>query len=281
MSKSLSTSSNEISFIVNGYQLSGVTDVDGSYSITETPINVLGYGYVISELSSPFVGSFNVSRNMVSKDVILPYTGDDYFNGSIVYKDKNFGFTSGYLTNYSIACAVGEIPIISNSISAFGDMGGEVLEVDALDSKKLRTVTQNHPAIEIPQQGSISINCSGSSSNRVSRFNYSVSCQREPIYGIGTTYPIQIQSKYPVEIDATFTLEIDDYESAKVRKYLTSPCKERDDIEITISDPSDDSIIESYKIHNASLIGESINSSYGKETSVELSYKGYVNKNRT
>ena len=80
---------------------------------------------------------------------------------------------------------------------------------------------------------------------------------------------------------AVTMLQDDDYESAKVRKYLTSPCKERDDIEITISDPSDDSIIESYKIHNASLIGESINSSYGKETSVELSYKGYVNKNRT
>ena len=36
----------EQKFFINGTQLSGVQSVNGSYAISEKPINVLGYGYV-------------------------------------------------------------------------------------------------------------------------------------------------------------------------------------------------------------------------------------------
>lgn len=306
MSKTSSVTSHDVSFVVDGYQLSGVTDVDGSYSITETPINVLGFGYTTPTLSAPFEGNFNINRNMVSKDVLLPYTGEDHLNGSINYGDKNFGFTSGFLTNYSIACAVGEVPTISNQITVFGEVGGTVDETSRdsayllwnevsqyllitaedstdrllLDDSTLSStpITSNktHPAIQIPQQGSISINCSGANTNRVSRFNYSVSCPREPIYTVNNAFPVQVNLGYPLEIDATFTLQIDDYQSRNARDYLIEHNKE--DIEIIIKDPSDDSTIESYLINNPELIRETISVSQTLESTVELTYKGYLNK---
>jgi hypothetical protein len=306
MSKTSSVSSSDVSFVVDGYQLSGVTDVDGSYSITETPINVLGFGYVTPTLSAPFQGGFNINRNMVSKDVLLAYTGEDHLNGAINYGDKNFAFTSGYLTNYSIACAVEEVPTISNQITVFGEIGGQagtatgdaayllwnevsqyVLTTSEESTDRLLlddsswvpkpiSATKNHPAIQIPQKGSISINCTGASTNRISRFNYSISCPREPIYTVNNPFPVQVNLGYPLEIDATFTLEIDDYQSRNAREYLVDHNK--DDIEILIKDPADNSIIQSYSIVNPELVGETINTSYGSDASIELKYKGYLNK---
>jgi hypothetical protein len=267
MSKTASTSSYDVSFIVEGYQLSGVTDVDGSYSITETPINVLGFGYSTPTLTAPFQGDFNINRNMVSKDALLPYTGDVHLNGAIKYKGKTFGFTSGYLSNYSISCAVGQVPSISNQVTVLGEI---------VPTGMSFPITETHPAIQIPQQVTISIYCTCASTNRVSSFSYSVSSPREPIYALNDSFPVQVNLNYPLEIDANFTLEIDDYEAREVMDYLVDHNK--DTIEILIKNPSDNSVIESYSITNPELIGESIAASNGSDVSIELSYKGYQNR---
>ena len=271
--KSLGISHHDASFIVQGFQLSGVTSVDGSYSVTQSPVNVLGFGYTTPTLGGPFVGNFSLERNMVSKDPLLTYTGESYLNGAIGYDSKNFGFTSGYLTSYSITCEVGRLPSISNNIAVFGEIGGDT---KAWTQETTIQNSSTHPAIQIPQQGTIEVTCDGSTSNRVRAFSYSVNSDRDPIYIVNSSQPVQVNLRYPLEVDAIVVMEIDDYESRQAKDYLTS--HSNSNITISIKDPADNSVIESYSLESPELINESINTSVGSDTVVELSYKGYVNK---
>lgn len=265
MNKQGSVSNYDQSIIVNGYRLSGVQDINGSYNIQKTPINILGAGHVTSLLNSPVEGNFSFSRNMISEDPLLNLTGDSEFSGVIEYLGNSFGFSGGYLTSYSVSCGIGEIPTINTDISVFGDIGSGISH----------TQTETHPAIYIPNQGSISINCDGSESNRVTNFEYSINMRRNPIYTVGSIYPAEVCLIKPLEITANFTLSIDDYDSKRVLDAILSP--ETSNIQVQIKSADLSQTIATYNLNNASLLSESISSNTEDETSVNLSYQGYVN----
>ena len=67
MSKQGSVSNYDQSVIIM-VRLSGVQDLNGSYTIQKTPINILGQGHVLSLLNAPTEGNFSFSRNMISED---------------------------------------------------------------------------------------------------------------------------------------------------------------------------------------------------------------------
>jgi hypothetical protein len=317
VSKNSNISSYDLDFILEGYKLKGVTSVDGSYSITETPINVLGYGYTVPTLSAPFTADFSVSREFVGADPILPYTGENFMNGAIRYGDKNFGFTTGYLQSYSIACGIGEIPSMSYGISVFGEMGGAITtneqqtlhsfllisDPDENDPDEYLIITspdatdklyigykaaqasiyetQEHPEVFVPEMGSIIIECDGSSIDRVTDFNYSINSPRDPVYVLNNSYPIQVNLNYPLEIDASFTISLDSYECRKMRDYLTSHTKSPINIKLykpALSQSAPTEIIQEYTISNPELLSESTSIGFGGELEAQLSYKGYVNK---
>lgn len=312
MSKDSNISSYDLDFILDGHKLKGVTSVDGSYSITETPINVLGYGYTTPTLSAPFVGNFSVNREFLGEDPLLPFTGDVHMNGAISYGAKNFGFTTGYLDGYSIACSVGEVPTMTYGISIFGKIGGNVstdepssygdyllisdsseflitTSPDATDRLFVSETPDNpsiketkvHPEIFVPEMGSIIVECAGSSTDRVTNFNYNMSIQREPIYTVNSSYPVQVCLNYPIEIDATFTLAVDSYEAKKARDYLIAHTTDPIKIKImkpALSQTAPTETIHEYSILNPELLSESIEASPNAETEITLSYKGYINK---
>ncbi|MZH02242.1 MAG: hypothetical protein F3745_02230 [Nitrospinae bacterium] len=135
----------EQKFFINGTQLSGVQSVNGSYAISEKPINIIGWGHVNSNfydqpfyldsdgftapeslnvLNAPLEGSFSINSALVSEDFFLNHTGDNPFTGSIHHGNQYFGFYNGYITSHSVSCSVGQIPSTSTSISVFGDIGG-------------------------------------------------------------------------------------------------------------------------------------------------------------
>ena len=147
----------EHQFYLSGVQLSGVTSVGGSYSISESAINIIGKGYTFPERSGPMVGKFSISKYYIGQESLLNYTGDNPISGSINYDDKNFGFESGYLTDYSINCSVGGIPTATAGIEVYGDIGS------GINSSGSNT----QPDIQIPNQGSISLNASAHGNRKI------------------------------------------------------------------------------------------------------------------
>jgi len=161
----------EQNFFINGTKMSGVQSVQGSYSISEKPINIVGWGHVNSSyfnsylksqeglfldengfrviqenksapqsmavLDAPLEGNFSIESILISEDFFMQYTGENPFTGSIHHDDKYFGFNGGYISSHSISCSVGEIPKTSTSIRVFGNIGGNPDRIEKEDGLNL------------------------------------------------------------------------------------------------------------------------------------------------
>jgi len=208
-------------FYLNGRAISGVTSVDGSYSINYAPINTIGVGYNKQVIADVPTAEFNVSKYLLYNEPFLYYTGEKYnqtalsFAGSINYNNRTFGFQSGYLNSFGLSCSVGEIPNTEMNIQVFGDIGAGYSALGNIGT----------PYISVPQVKDITITCSGSSSNRVTSFDYNITCPKKPIYILGSSnnyIPYEVLSDFPIEITASFNLEIDDYSSRKLYEQLNN-----------------------------------------------------------
>ena len=47
---------------LSGILLTGVTSIQGSYSIPENPINIIGQGYTYPTINGPLVGQFSLNK---------------------------------------------------------------------------------------------------------------------------------------------------------------------------------------------------------------------------
>ena len=256
----------EHQFYLDGILLSGVTNVDGGYSIDESPIHIIGKGYAYPVRQGPLVGNFSISKYYIGKDSLLNYTGQDSFSASINYGDSSFGFQSGYLSEYSISAGIGQIPQSNASITTYGDFGSGISSEG----------TAPNPPIQIPNQGSITLNTDGYENNRVSSFSYTMRINREPLYQIGSVHPVQVDIQYPIFQEISVSMEINDYEVDNITSYLTSP--KQKDISISFKNPINDHEIETFEIKKSRLLSQSISSSSDDVLSVDLVYNGYINK---
>lgn len=262
----------EQQFYLSGIPLSGVTSLDGGYSIEESPVNIIGKGHTYPVARGPLVGNFRISKYYIGKEPLLNYTGDNAISGSINYYNeskpnvKNFGFTSGYLTEYSVSAGIGRIPESQSSIVVYGDIGSGI---NASGSN-------SHPDIEIPNQGSISLNVTGYQTNRVTDFTYTLRIDRSPVYKIGDPFPVQVDRVFPLTQEATFSLDVHDFEVNKIQEYLISPKQQT--INLEFKNPINSSKIESFTIKKARLVSQSIRSSTNDVLKVQLRYIGYINK---
>ena len=197
---------------------------------------------------------------------MLNYIGDSPISGSVNFNNKSFGFTSGYLTEYTLSCAIGKIPQSNASIKVFGDIGSGINASGSV----------SHPPIQIPNQGSIILNSTGYQNNRITNFNYSLRINRNAVYKIGSPYPIQVDRMFPLVQEASFQMEVDDHEVVKLREYLIKPRQQ--DIKIILNNPINDTEIQTITLEKARLLSNSLKSTSEGLMSLDLSYKAYINK---
>jgi len=285
----MSFSNYEQSVIINGYALSGVQEVAGSYGISEKPIKVAGVGFIDALINSPLEGSFSLSRSMVSSDPLLELNSqgkykydEEEFEGAILYENqtKGFGFTRGRVSKYSVSCSIGGIPEMQTDFTVYGNLGSGV---------SIQAPTKTHPPIKYPDQSSMRVIVSDFSIDAITDFSYSRSLNLQSLYAIpkGTPEdwnsqaasspnlsPIQIDTQYPIETDINFTMIADEYEIREIKDRIQSAPKS--DVVIEIRDALNaDDIINSFTGHNMRLISESVTSSTEQEMSISLTYKGY------
>ena len=294
-------------FYLNGNAISGVLSVQGNYSVNYGPINTIGVGYnkqVMAEVPS---ASFSVNKYLLYNEPFLRFTGErpdkqaQRFAGSIDYFGKSFGFQTGCVNSISLDCSVGEVPQTSIDIQVFGDIGKTISASGNIGA----------PYISVPQVKDIILSCSGSSTNRITQFNYNINCPKKPIYllqpsGFSSTgpsgpsgpianfayVPYEILLELPIEIDASFTIEVDDYESKKLYDQMNNDIDYNFNIEVRgkvfqnlslgvldllALDSSNGILLFKKTFSNVKLISQDYNSSADDVLSVKLSYKGYLN----
>jgi hypothetical protein len=201
-----------------------------SYSVSRKPINILGGGHIQPILAEPLQGEISFTRNYIYDDPILDLTGNYGVDGSLIYAsdlDDNdgqvIGFTSGYLSSYSISAQVGNVPQVECTFIVFGKLGSGVRngELDYSGVYALQDLC-------FVNQKNIEISLEQSSTNRVTQFSQKYNITRTPIYDLrektSENYyaPTEVITNSPIEVTTDFTVEVDDYYTANMMDNLRS-----------------------------------------------------------
>jgi hypothetical protein len=251
--------------IINQQVLSGVTDFNADFDIPYENVDLLGENFA-AEIQGETSRNISINRFLIQSDPLKYLTGEAFCNGFVNYKDYSFGFLSGYLTNYSASCGVGEVANITTDFIVYGNIGGGITQ-PILPS-------QNTDNIYVANYGNIFVSASQGQTNRITSFEYSVSCERVPIFLLGSFNPGHVFLKRPIIIDLNLTLEIDDYESPDIQNLLCNP--EIQNITIDLKNCDNSQIIESFYAPNARLVSSSYNGSIDDDTSIEMTFRSFL-----
>lgn len=257
-----SRSNYENRFFIDNEQIVGIESIDINYSNSPSISKVLGAKNGFAVIGATPQQKISITRNLIYSDDILSYTGATNIIGGIDYENKSYRFSSGYLDEYMVSCAVGAIPKVTTNITVY----------DEMKTGAKFTSSSSSPTILIPNQGSISVSCDNSTTNRVVGFDYAVKSFRKPIYTIGSLVPSEIVSLPILEYASSIQIDVDDAFLQSGLSFLRN--RKNKSVSFVIKG-RDNSSIQSLTIPNASLIGESLSSSADGGVKLTLNYIGH------
>ena len=257
-----STSNYENKFFITGQQVVGIESIDINYSNSPSVNKILGSTKGLTTIGGVTQQKISITRNLIYSDPLLSYTGSSNITGGINYDNKSYRFNSGYLDEYMVNCAVGTIPKVTTNITVYDEMQTGVQFTDL----------NSTPTILIPNQGSISVTCDNSTTNRVIGFDYAVKRYRKPMYTIGSLFPSEIISFPILEYASSVQIDIDDAFLQSGFSFLRN--RENKLISFTINGRNG-ALIQSLTIPNASLVGESLSSTADGGVKLTLNYIGH------
>lgn len=248
---------------ISGQELLGVENVNISYSNSSSIARFLGLSTANTLIAGDVQKQVSFSRYLIYSDPILSLTGSSPTSGSINYNGQAYGFNSGFLTEYSVNCAVGSVPSINANLSVYGEMRSGINHSGSVAA----------PTIYIPNQGSISLTCDNSTTNRVVGFDYAIKINREPIYKIGSVLPAEVITDRALEFNASVQIDVDNaflqnstgFLSGRRNKTVTFAVKSKDNTQT----------IQQLTIPNASLVSETLTSSADGGVKLTLNYIGH------
>ena len=253
----------ENKLFINDQEILGIDSINLSYSNSSNDSKILGRSSSFTTVNGATVGQLSISKNLIYIDPILDYTGSSQVFGHIEYNNKGYGFSNAYLTEYMVNCAVGSIPKVSSNFIIFD----EIVETDIASSNTIP------PVIYIPNQGSISLTCDSSTTNRVIGFDYSIKINRKPVYIIGSKNPYEVVTFDNIEYTASVQIDVDDAFLQNSFNFLTS--RENKTVSFSIKDRTLNTTIQTLTIPKASLVSESLSSSADGGVKLTLNYIGH------
>jgi hypothetical protein len=311
----------EQQFFVNGTGLSGIRDISAGYSVPEERIDALGAGFVRNIYAGPLQGSMSFARDILYDDPILRFTGESPLSGTLIYDteldgggEKVLGFNTGYLTDYSVNCGVGDVPTVDCSFVSFGRFGSGIREgdLDCSGQAPYSAVNFQKEYFAFANQGSIECGLNQSGTNRVVQAAQSYTIQRDPIYDLSQKtasdltggagfVPTEVLTNYPIEVRTNFTVEVDDFETANIMDTIRSGHYEtiqlkinkstngiqslKDNVGDALKDHVPEDLLDNgrrtlynFRSVTGQLISENISTSIDGVLSVNLEFVDFLNK---
>lgn len=254
----------DLSFILNGYSLSGVSDVTFSSENSLENFKTLGAKNFGFSKVGPSVGEVDFSRSLIYQDPVLSLTGDGACSGVFSNGSFNYRFYSGYLADYSVSCSVGQVPTVGTKIKVFGEMK---------NSTETWPPTVAHPDVFVPSPKSISVSTDHSSTNRVQSFDFSLAINREPKYSVNSLFPDGVVRNGPIDISASVTYNVKNFTPIDLQNFvreISSPS-----FIISIKDRTLTQTVASFSIQNSQVLNHSLQGTVDSPLSLTVNYGGF------
>lgn len=246
-------------------ELSGINSLDIGYQNSSNTAKPLGSVRGVTTVAGATSQTLSLSRSLIYNDPLLSMTGSSsVVSASFNYNNNtSYGFESGYLTSYSVNCAVGSVPKVNASLVIYDEMRSGVN----------KSGTFFPIPIDVPSQGSITATCDYSTTNRVLGFDYSLSIKKIPYYTIGSETPVEVKHINPIDYTAAVQIDVDDiflasgfsfFEEGRSDKNLSFSVKGRDG-----------TALQTLTVPNASLVSEQLNASADGSVRLTLNYIGH------
>lgn len=265
-------------------QVFGVQEVTANYQIPDGPLGFIGVRDIFPIPVGPIVGQIDFAALAIDTDPFIKCIQSGSFNGYIL-KDTgniadNYSFCSGYLTNYSNSCSVGQIPALQASFKVLGDLGKIAVAdfpADATNElNKIREVPKQSPNFNVTAATNIEISLDDFSTNLVSNYSINIEVPRKDYYILGKREPHRVEINYPVVATINFTIEVNNYSGQSIKSY---PCKQKlKNIDLKLKNYKTNAILTHFSFKNATLVDESYNVSTETNVKMTAKYRSFISQ---
>ncbi len=300
----MSFSSYEQEFVINDQIISGVSSVSLNYGSSVEPLYLAGIGYIDSFINGPVEGDLSITRYMLGPDILANMRDNQDLTGGFVLGEGvlEAGFTKGRVVSRRVACNIGDIPTIDNTIRVYGNFGGGIPAItgsypgynSSYEGIKVEKEDRNYT---IPTQGSIVVQIGGNDYD-ILGFAIDRTLNIEALYALNKEHvntlkdyeAHDIQIIYPVETKLDFTISQENYNILQMRELMDYDTIETavENLDIIIYDPEtmgepvqNRTIVNQYNITRAKISSVNQNSETDSETTVSLSFVGFETDPRT
>ena len=264
---------------LNSGQIPGIQSVSFENDFGAFPVNYIGVNYVNLAPNQAQEGRIRVDRLIIDgTDHFKPFTGESGFN-LYVLKDQhnptdNYGFTSGYIVNYSTKCSLGQVPRTEIGIMSFGNLG-RIPSGESNDTSghfiNIQTSSESKD-VKMPGPGSISITLNNDFTiNCFLAYDLNIGIPRKPVYALGDRYPIAIETVFPIDVDISFTFDLANYSGYTIRDFPTSP--KTGNLILNVNNFRDDTLIQDFRFSGVTLVYENYTSNIDGNVIVNAKYK--------
>lgn len=264
---------------LNSGQIPGIQSVGFENDFGSVPVNFIGLNYVNLAPGQAQEGRIRIDRLIIDgTDHFKPFTGNSGFNLYIL-KDQhnpidNYGFTSGYIVNYSTKCSLGQIPRTEVGVMSFGNLG-RIPSGESVDTSgqfiNIQTSSETKD-VKIPGPGSVSLTLNSDfTTNRLLAYDLNIGIDRKPVYALGSRYPISVQTNYPIDVNVNFTFDLASYSGYTIRDFPGNP--KTGNLILNVNNFNDSSLIQDFRFSGMTLIYENYTTDIDGNTTINAKYR--------
>lgn len=253
--------SEDTKVIIQGYAITGVTDISFTSNVEEDAVVLLAERGITRKINKGHTIQCKISKPYLGRDRLQEFTGMTDLSGQFVYGANAVEFNEATISSYSVSVDTNSSPKISIDMKIFGDFK-PTTNIAA---------TQSDYSFEELGPDSVSVDVEGRNSI-LTDFSYSVNFDVKPTYEIDSIKSSSAKILSPIKYSTSAKMLMDEQEFEDVTGLIQSETFNRN-ITFDIRDTGN-SVLNTYNIPNASISSQEVSVAAGDLVQFSIQYQG-------
>ena len=253
--------SEEAGVILNGINLTGITDVSFSSTINEEAVVLLANRGITRKINKGHVIDCAIKKAYMGKDRFQEFTGITNLSGQFQFGTGAIDFNDASISSYSIDVGTQKAPEVSINMKIFGDFKPATSQVSSSSDYAIQDLGVDATTITLESRQSV-----------LQQFSFSANFIVKPTFEINSIKSTSNRLFTPITFNAKAKMLVDEQEFIDVTGLLESENFNRS-VSLNIKDPSA-SVLNTYTVPNASLKSQSTNVTAGNLIEMSVEYLG-------